>query len=82
MVLKTVCATIFGEFLDYLRNLLKDQVYVALAYMTGILSIKMYDSHSALNMFQEYSMTNLDMFTHYTVNWYLCLASLLQKAAD
>ena len=29
-----------------------------LAYMTGILPIKKYGSHSALNMFTEYSMTN------------------------
>ena len=27
-------------------------------YMTGILPIKKYGSHSALNMFSEYSMTN------------------------
>ena len=32
--------------------------YVALAYMTGILPIKKYGSHSALNMFTEYSMTD------------------------
>lgn len=31
---------------------------MALAYMTGILPIKKYGSHSALNMFSEYSMTN------------------------
>ena len=45
-------------YLDFLRNLLKDQPYVALAYMTGILPVKKYGSHSALNMFQEFSMTN------------------------
>ena len=43
-------------YLDYLRALLKDQSYVALAYMPGILPIKKYGSHSALNMFDEYSM--------------------------
>ena len=43
--------------LNFLRNLLKDQPYVALAYMTGILPIKKYGEHSALNMFTEYSMT-------------------------
>ena len=32
--------------------------YVAFAYMTGILPIKKYGSHSELNMFTEYSMTN------------------------
>ena len=45
------------EYLNFLRNLLKDQPYVALAYMTGILPIKKYGEHSALNMFTEYSMT-------------------------
>ncbi len=46
------------KYLDFLRMWLKDQTYVALAYMTGILPIKKYGSHSALNMFSEYSMTN------------------------
>lgn len=46
------------QYLDFLRAWLKDQNYVALAYMTGILPIKKYGSHSALNMFTEYSMTN------------------------
>lgn len=45
-------------FLDFLRDLLKDQPYVDLAYMTGILPIKKYGTHSALNMFDEYSMMN------------------------
>lgn len=52
-------------YLDFIRNLLKDKPYVALAYMTGILPIKKYGSHSALNMFYEYSMTNPDMFEEY-----------------
>ena len=43
---------------DFLRAWLKDKDYVALAYMTGILPIKKYGSHSALNMFTEYSMTD------------------------
>lgn len=46
------------KYLDFLRNLLKDQSYVALAYMTGILPIKKYGEHSALNMFTEISMTD------------------------
>ena len=46
------------KYLDFLRAWLKDKDYVALAYMTGILPIKKYGSHSALNMFSEYSMTN------------------------
>ena len=40
-----------------MRAWLKDQDNVAFAYMTGILPIKKYGSHSALNMFTEYSMT-------------------------
>ena len=46
------------KYLDFLRAWLKDQDYVALAYMTGILPVKKYGSHSALNMFTEYSMTD------------------------
>lgn len=47
-----------AKYLDFLRDLLKDQPYVKLAYMTGILPIKKYGTHSALNMFNEYSMTD------------------------
>lgn len=54
------------NYLDFLRNLLKDQPYVALAYMTGILPIKKYGSHSALNMFFEYSMTDQKELEEYT----------------
>ena len=46
------------KYLDFLRMWLKDKEYVALAYMTGILPIKKYGTHSALNMFTEYSMIN------------------------
>ena len=46
------------KYLDFLRVWLKDKDYVALAYMTGILPMKKYGSHSALNMFTEYSMTD------------------------
>ena len=46
------------KYLDFLRFWLKDKDYIALAYMTGILPIKKYGSHSALNMFMEYSMTD------------------------
>ena len=46
------------KYLDFLRDLLKDKDYTALVYMTGILPIKKYGTHSALNMFNEYSMTN------------------------
>ena len=44
-----------GKYLDFLRNWLKDKEYISLAYMTGILPIKKYGTHSALNMFTEYS---------------------------
>ena len=54
------------QYLDFLRNLLKDQPYVALAYMTGILPIKKYGQHSALNMFWEYSMVAQNAFEEFT----------------
>ena len=54
------------EYLDFLRDLLKGQPYVALAYMTGILPIKKYEEHSALNMFKEYSMTNQKRLAEFT----------------
>ena len=58
--------TMQKQYLDFLRNLLKDQPYVALAYMTGILPVKKYGAHSALNMFLEYSMTDQRMLEEYT----------------
>lgn len=54
------------QYLDFLRNLLKDQQYVALAYFTGILPVKKYGEHSALNMFWEYSMTDQKALEEYT----------------
>ena len=62
-------ATAPKEYLDFLRDFLKGQPYVALAYMTDILPIKKYGQHSALNMFKEYAMTNqyaLAKFTGFT----------------
>lgn len=62
----------YGEqkvYLDFLRFFIKDKVYMSLSYMTGILPIKKYGEHSALNMFDEYSMTNqreLAEFTGFT----------------
>ena len=53
------------EYLDFLRDLLKDQEYVALAYATGILPVKKYGAHSALNMFKEYSMESAVPFSEY-----------------
>ncbi|MDE7208088.1 MAG: ATP-binding protein [Lachnospiraceae bacterium] len=54
-----------GEFLEFLRNLLKDKPYVALAYMTGVLPIKKYSTGSALNMFKEYTMLKDPFFETY-----------------
>ena len=54
------------RYLDFLRDLLKDKVYVALAYMTGILPIKKSGTHSALNMFDEFSMLDPGPLAQYT----------------
>lgn len=54
------------QYLEFLRNLLKDQPYVSLVYMTGILPVKKYGTHSALNMFLEYSMTDQKALEEYT----------------
>lgn len=53
------------EFLEFIRNLLKDKPYVALAYMTGVLPIKKYSEGSALNMFDEYTMLNDSVYDNY-----------------
>lgn len=57
-VMREMIANVDGQrlYLDFLRTWLKDKPYVALAYMTGILPVKKYGTHSALNMFDEYSM--------------------------
>lgn len=54
-----------SDFLEFLRDLLKDRSYVALAYMTGVLPIKRYSTGSALNMFREYTMLNDPLFEEY-----------------
>ncbi len=54
-----------SAFLEFLRNLLKDRPYVALAYMTGVLPIKKYSTGSALNMFKEYTMLKDPFFEEY-----------------
>ena len=53
------------KYLDFLRTLLKDKKYVGLAYITGILPIKKYNSQSALNMFDEFSMTDSGKLAQY-----------------
>ncbi len=59
-------ATAQKSYLDFLRDLFKGQTYVKLAYMTGILPIKKYGTHSALNIFYEYSMTEPKEMAEYT----------------
>ncbi|MGL5822183.1 MAG: AAA family ATPase [Sarcina sp.] len=54
-----------NDFLEFLRNILKDQPYVELAYMTGVLPIKKYSSGSALNMFDEFTFLKDRMFGEY-----------------
>ena len=57
------------KYLDFLRDLLKDKSYIALAYMTGILPIKKYGDQSAIKVFYEYSMTDaspIEEFTGFT----------------
>ena len=54
------------KYLDFLRDWMKDKTYIALAYMTGILPIKKYGRHSALNMFTEYSMMAPMQFAEFT----------------
>ena len=46
------------RWLDFLRDLFKGAPYVDAAYMTGILPIKKYGRHSALNLFREYSIVD------------------------
>ena len=55
-----------NAYLNFIRDWLKDKPYVALAYMTGILPIKKYGKHSALNMFDEYSMLAPMQLASYT----------------
>jgi len=53
------------KYLDFLRDFFKDKEYICLAYMTGILPIKKYGTHSALNIFTEFSMTNPGILAKY-----------------
>lgn len=52
-------------YLDFLRGLFKGAEYVELAYMTGILPVKKYGEHSAINIFKEFSMLNPGPFAEY-----------------
>lgn len=51
-----------NAFISFLKNLLKDQPYVELAYMTGVLPIVKYSSGSELNMFDEYNLMNDNVY--------------------
>jgi hypothetical protein len=56
------------EFITFLRGLFKGGLadkFVKLAYITGILPIKKYGTQSALNNFDEYSMTDSGFFARY-----------------
>ncbi|MCI9213069.1 MAG: AAA family ATPase [Ruminococcus sp.] len=52
-------------YLEFLKNLLKGQVYAEFAYMTGILPIAKYSSGSELNMFLEYDIASSERFSEY-----------------
>ena len=54
------------QYLDFLRDWMKNQKFIALSYMTGILPIKKYGEHSALNMFNEYSMIDARELCEFT----------------
>lgn len=54
-----------NAYIHFLSSLLKDQPYVELAYMTGILPIAKYSSGSELNMFFEYTMASEKRFCEY-----------------
>lgn len=53
------------SFTAFLSNLLKDNAYVEMAYMTGILPIAKYSSGSELNMFCEYTMVTEEKYSAY-----------------
>ncbi len=53
------------DFLEFLRDLLKDKPYVELAYMTGVLPIAKYSAGSALNMFLEFNIMNDHTYDEY-----------------
>ena len=52
-------------YLEFLKGLLKDQPYVELAYMTGVLPIAKYSGGSELNMFKEYNFMNDRIYEDY-----------------
>ena len=60
--------TLQEKFIEFLRGLFKSssgQACFALAYLTGILPIKKYNSQSALNVFKEYNMLSPEPYEEY-----------------
>ena len=53
------------SFLTFLMTLLKDEGYVDLVYMTGILPVAKYLSESTLNTFKEYTMLEDTIYDKY-----------------
>lgn len=53
------------NYLNFLRYVFKDNGDIKLAYMTGILPVKKYGSHSAINIFDEFSMTDPAILAEY-----------------
>lgn len=49
-------------FLKFLKSILKDQTYIELVYMTGVLPIAKYSSGSELNVFDEFNFMNDNVF--------------------
>lgn len=57
-----------NDYINLLRGLFKgnsSKRFLALAYITGIMPIKRYNSESALNNFYEYTMLNPSLFAPY-----------------
>ena len=53
------------KYLDFMRWWLKDKEYVGLVYMTGIFPIRKCGTHSALNMFSEFTAINPNVLAEY-----------------
>ncbi len=53
------------EYNNFLAFLTKDQPYISLVYMTGILPIAKYSSGSSLNHFSEYTMGTQPKYSQY-----------------
>ncbi|MCD7839394.1 MAG: AAA family ATPase, partial [Erysipelotrichaceae bacterium] len=59
------------KYINFFDVLFKDQSYIELVYMTGILPIKKFDDQSTFNMFDEISMlssTPLEEYMGFTVD--------------